>query len=273
MTEADRYAVMGNPVAHSRSPEIHRLFAEQTGQIIDYRAILVEIDRFAEAVADFISAGGKGLNVTVPFKQEAWQLSDRLSDSAERAGAVNTLALTDGVLFGENTDGIGLVRDLTRNLEFELDGRQILILGAGGAARGVLAPLLEHRPELLVIANRTAERAQELAEQFAELGAIQGGGFEALKGLSFDLVINATAASLSGQVPHLPGSVIKSDSCCYDMVYGSEPTAFMRYALTKGARQVFDGLGMLVEQAAASFHLWRGVMPQTRPVINALRNQ
>ncbi|MCO6412892.1 MAG: shikimate dehydrogenase [Thiogranum sp.] len=273
MTEADRYAVMGNPVAHSRSPEIHRLFAEQTGQIIDYRAILVETGRFPEAVADFFSAGGKGLNVTVPFKQEAWRLADRLSDGALRAGAVNTLALTDGALYGDNTDGIGLVRDLTRNLEIGLGGRQILVLGAGGAARGVLAPLLEHRPKLLVIANRTADRARELAEQFADLGDIQGSGFEALKDLSFDLVINATSASLSGQVPQLPPGVIKSGSCCYDMVYAAEPTAFMRYALAQGAHQAFDGLGMLVEQAAASFQLWRGIMPQTRPVIRALRDQ
>jgi shikimate dehydrogenase len=273
MTEADRYAVMGNPVAHSRSPEIHQLFAEQTGQRIDYRAILVERHRFAEAVAEFFATGGKGLNVTVPFKQEAWQLADRLSEAAQRAGAVNTLAFTEGVLCGDNTDGIGLLRDLTRNLEITLDGREILILGAGGAARGVLAPLLEHRPTRLLIANRTAERALELAEQFGDLGNIQGGGFEMLTGLNFDLIINATAAGLSGQVPQLPHGVITPETCCYDMMYGPEPTAFMRYALAQGAPRVFDGLGMLVEQAAASFRLWRGVMPQTRPVIRTLRDQ
>jgi shikimate dehydrogenase len=268
----DRYAVMGNPIAHSKSPEIHRLFARQTGQLIDYQAILVDKDGFAEAVADFFHSGGRGLNITLPFKEEAWQLADRLSAAARRAGAVNTLAKQDTALFGENTDGIGLVRDLTQNIGIPLAGQRILILGAGGAARGVLAPLLEQRPLNLVIANRTQERARALAGLFADLGEVRGCGFEELKSLSFDLIINATSASLSGQLPQLPNGVIQSASCCYDMVYGAEPTAFVRHALAQGTTRAFDGLGMLVEQAAASFELWRGVMPETRSVIRALRN-
>lgn len=263
---------MGNPVAHSRSPQIHKLFAEQTTQLLDYRAILVQRDRFADAVAEFFDGGGKGLNITVPFKEEAWQLADRLSAAAQLAGAVNTFSLMDGVLFGENTDGTGLLRDLTRNLAIVLEGSSVALLGAGGAARGVVAPLLEHHPKRLVIANRTAARAGELAAQFAEFGNISGGGFEALKGHEFDLIINATAAGLSGDIPPLPEGVVSPESCCYDMMYGDEPTAFVRFAVNQGAK-AFDGLGMLVEQAAASFQLWRGVMPQTQPVIQVLRNQ
>jgi len=273
MTKVDRYAVMGNPVAHSKSPRIHRLFARQTGQSISYQAILVEKDRFAEAGAEFLATGGKGLNVTVPFKQEAWQLADELSSRAQRAGAVNTLmARSDGTLFGDNTDGTGLVRDLTGNLAIELAGKRILMLGAGGAARGVAGPLLAEQPTALVIANRTSERAVELANLFADLGKLRGCGFTALAGETFDLVINATAAGLQGQVPEIPDGVIGPETCCYDMVYGSAPTAFMQYAWTKGARCAFDGLGMLVEQAAESFRLWRGVSPSTGPVIELLRH-
>jgi len=273
MTRVDRYAVMGNPIAHSKSPQIHQLFAKQTGQAISYQAILVEKDRFAEAVAEFLASGGKGLNVTVPFKQQAWQLADQLSSRAQRAGAVNTLmARNDGTLFGDNTDGAGLVRDLTRNLGIKLRARRILMLGAGGAARGVLAPLLAEEPSALAIANRTAARAVQLAERFADLGDLTGCGFAALAGETFDVVINATAAGLQGEVPDLPEGVIGSQTCCYDMMYGSAPTAFMQYAQARGARCAFDGLGMLVEQAAESFHLWRGVSPQTGPVIDLLRH-
>lgn len=272
MAQVDRYAVMGNPIAHSKSPQIHQLFAEQTGQSIGYQAILVQPDRFAEAVVEFLASGGKGLNITVPFKQQAWQIADQLSSRARRAGAVNTLKVQDDrTLFGDNTDGAGLVRDLTRNLGIELSGRRILMLGAGGAARGVLAPLLGEQPAALVIANRTAERAEQLCESFADLGDLKGCGFAALAGEVFDIVINATAAGLQGEVPDLPQDVIGTGTCCYDMMYGSDPTVFIQYARTQGARCAFDGLGMLVEQAAESFRLWRGVSPSTGPVIALLR--
>jgi len=268
----DCYAVMGNPIAHSLSPRIHHLFARQTGQSLSYDALLVEADGFAHAVAAFLIAGGKGLNVTVPFKQEAYELADELSPRAQRAGAVNTLLIhDDGTLLGDNTDGVGLVRDLTRNLNLTLSGKQILLLGAGGAARGVLAPLLEQKPARLLIANRTPERAKQLANSFSDLGAVKGCGFQALSGPGFDIVINATAAGLQGQVPDLPGDVIDPHSCCYDMMYGSLPTAFMHYAQQHGAQRTFDGLGMLVEQAAESFLIWRGLRPDTGPVIEALR--
>jgi shikimate dehydrogenase len=263
---------MGNPIAHSKSPRIHQLFAEQTGQSIRYRAILVERDRFPEAVAQFLASGGKGLNVTVPFKQQAWQISDKLSERARRAEAVNTLmAQGNGNLFGDNTDGAGLVRDLSVNLGIALAGRRILMLGAGGAARGVLGPLLDARPSALRIANRTPQRAERLVELFADLGNLKGGGLDTLEGEAFDIVINATAAGLQGEVPPLPPGVIGPETCCYDMMYGPEPTAFMQYARSQGAELAFDGLGMLVEQAADSFRLWRGVSPQTGPVIDLLR--
>jgi len=268
----DCYAVMGNPIAHSQSPRIHRLFARQTGQSLSYKALLVERDGFAQAVAAFLVAGGKGLNVTIPFKQEAFEIADELSPRAQRAAAVNTLLIhDDGTLYGDNTDGAGLVRDLTRNLKLTLGGKRILLLGAGGAARGVLAPLLEQNPSRLLIANRTVERAKQLADSFSDLAEVEGCGFDALSGRSFDIVINATAAGLQGQVPALPEGVIGPHSCCYDMMYGSEPTAFMRYARQRGAQSTFDGLGMLVEQAAESFLIWRGVLPNTGPVIEALR--
>ncbi len=268
----DRYAVMGNPVAHSKSPRIHRMFAVQTGQELEYSAILVEPGNFAAAVAEFQSQGGNGLNITVPFKQEAWALSDRRSDRAERAGAVNTLLLVkSGRHFGDNTDGAGLVRDLTFNHGAALAGKRLLLLGAGGAARGVIEPLLHERPALLVIANRTADKAVALARSFCDLGHTEGCGLDEPEGQHFDIIINATAASLSGQVPALPASVVTPQSWCYDMMYANEPTAFMNWASEQGALRVMDGLGMLVEQAAESFFLWRGIRPDTAPVINALR--
>ena len=268
----DRYAVMGNPIAHSKSPRIHTLFAEQTGQHLEYTAILVEPGHFTEAVANFHASGGKGLNITVPFKREAWTLAARRSDRAERAGAVNTLLLeASGAHFGDNTDGAGLVRDLRHNHGATLKGRRLLLVGAGGAARGVLEPLLDEQPALLVVANRTPAKAIELARLFCELGRVEGCGFNTLEGQSFDLVINATAAGLSGTVPRLPSEVIGAETWCYDMMYGDEPTAFMRWAGAHGALRALDGLGMLVEQAAESFYLWRRVRPDTAPVIAALR--
>jgi shikimate dehydrogenase len=270
----DHYAVMGNPIAHSKSPLIHRLFAEQTGQQLQYDALLVPADGFAQAIAIFFIRGGKGLNVTVPFKQQAWEIADELSERARPAGAVNTLMMNEqGALFGDNTDGVGLLRDLSENLGIDVAGRNVLMLGAGGAARGVLAPLLEQRPARLHVANRTARRATGLAAAFAAQGTLSASGLDDIPALRFDLVINATAAGLHGEVPPLPAGTIGSDTWCYDMVYGTEPTAFMRYARQCGSAHTFDGLGMLVEQAAESFRLWRGITPRTAPVIAALREQ
>jgi shikimate dehydrogenase len=270
----DRYAVMGNPIAHSKSPRIHTLFAAQFGHDIEYRAILVEPGRFARAVADFQAQGGKGLNVTVPFKEEAWALAATRSARAQRAGAVNTLVLDpSGTHYGDNTDGVGLVRDLRDNQGCELAGKRVLLLGAGGAACGVVEPLLGEKPSLLLIANRTASKAVELARAFVECGRIEGCGLGELAGRSFDVIINATAAGLSGAVPALPPGVVRAHSWCYDMMYADEPTAFVRWAQEAGAARAVDGLGMLVEQAAEAFFLWRGVRPATEPVIRALRQR
>ena len=269
----DQYAVMGNPVAHSKSPRIHTLFAEQTNQQLNYQAILVQQDGFKQAVADFSQQGGKGLNITVPFKEDAWALASTRSECAERAGAVNTLILNaDGQHHGENTDGTGLVRDLLQNHASALKDKRLLLLGAGGAARGVIEPLLNEKPSLLVIANRTAARAVELARLFCDLGHTEGCGLNDVAGQTFDLIINATAASLAGQVPELPESVITTDSRCYDMMYADKPTAFMDWARQLGAARCMDGLGMLVEQAAESFYLCRNVRPDTAPVIRVLRS-
>ena len=217
----DKYAVMGNPITHSKSPRIHSLFAEQTGEAVDYTAIQVDPGGFEQAVAHFIATGGKGLNVTVPFKREAWQLVDTRSNRAERAGAVNTIKIESEQLFGDNTDGIGLVNDLVRNNAIMLKGKRILLMGAGGAARGVLAPLLEQQPAQLVIANRTASRARDLAKEFSDLGAVQGCGYDAaLEKLQFDVIINATAASLQGELPPLPDAIVADGGACYDRMYG-----------------------------------------------------
>ncbi|HXH03718.1 MAG TPA: shikimate dehydrogenase [Candidatus Competibacteraceae bacterium] len=270
----DQYAVMGNPIAHSESPRIHSLFAAQTGQRLAYRAILVDTapGAFAAAVRAFRDEGGKGLNVTLPFKQDAWVLAEVLSARAERAGAVNTLHFRDdGVIYGDNTDGAGLVRDLAVNHGLRLEGSRILLAGAGGAARGVLAPLLAEKPAGVIVANRSADKASELALRFSDLGPVSGGGYAELAGRRFDLIINATAAGLSDEVPPLPEDVLAAGGVCYDMVYGSSPTAFVRWGQAHGARLALDGLGMLVEQAAESFLLWRGVRPDTAPVLAALR--
>ncbi len=266
------YAVMGKPVRHSKSPAIHDAFARACGIALEYRAIEVEPGGFAQAVRAFGAAGGRGLNVTVPFKLEAYALADRLSPRAELARAVNTLRFeSDATLFGDNTDGVGLVRDLTANLDRRIDSEEVLVLGAGGAARGIIGPLLEQRPAQLVIANRTAARAQALARAFAGHGAVHGGGFAALAGRTFVLVINATAASLQGEVLPLPAGIFAPGALAYDLMYGDEPTPFMHWARAHGAANVSDGLGMLVEQAAESFLLWHGVRPQTAAVIARLR--
>jgi shikimate dehydrogenase len=270
----DRYAVMGNPIAHSKSPRIHTLFAAQFGHEIDYRAILVEPGCFAKAVADFLAEDGKGLNVTVPFKEEAWALAATRSARAQRAGAVNTLSLDPaGAHYGDNTDGVGLVRDLKGNLGYVFANSSVLLLGAGGAARGVLEPLLEEQPSRLVIANRTPGKALELARACHDLGRIEGCGLIELAGRSFDVIINATAAGLWGEVPALPAGVVQAHSWCYDMMYADEPTAFVRWARDAGAARSIDGLGMLVEQAAEAYFLWHRVRPATGPVIKALRQR
>lgn len=274
MTDSpDLYIVMGNPIAHSRSPAIHALFAEQTGQNLVYERRLVPLGEFDTALPVLIAEGVRGANVTLPFKQDAWRAASRRSPAAERAGAVNTLAFqADGEILGDNTDGVGLLRDLSDNLGVIVAGRDILLLGAGGAARGVLQPLLAAGPGSLTIANRTESRAQALARDFGNLGLIQGCGFPEVPARPFDLIINATSASLSDALPPVPAGCVGPQTACYDMAYGHEPTVFLRWAERYGARLCADGLGMLVEQAAESFFIWRGVRPQTAAVIQALRD-
>jgi shikimate dehydrogenase len=271
MPVTDCYAVFGRPINHSKSPRIHRLFAEQTGQSLRYDAQEVSAKSFEAAVNAFFASGGKGLNCTVPLKELAYCLAADRTERAERSKAVNTLALqADGSILGDNTDGCGLVRDLLNNHQLTLTGKRLLILGAGGASRGILGPILEEAPSRVVIANRTAEKAAQLAEEFKFLGDISGCGFEELKGLQFDLILNATSASLSGQMPPLPEQLLAKQGSCYDLAYGNEPTTFVRWGIAQGAQLSLDGLGMLVEQAAEAFFVWRGVRPQTRPVIDLL---
>ncbi len=270
---SDRYAVIGNPVAHSKSPQIHAAFARLTSQDMTYEAILAPPGGFVATVRAFIAAGGRGMNVTVPFKLEAYALADTRSPRAEAAKAVNTLVFSPAGIHGDNTDGLGLVADLTRNLGFQLAGKRILLLGAGGAARGVLLPLLGEQPALLHLANRTPDKARALREEFASRAGgcrLGAGGFEELAGRQFDLVINATAASLTGEAPPLPDGLYAPDGLAYDMVYGRE-TPFMAAARRQGAARQADGLGMLIEQAAESFFLWRGVRPPTASVLAQLR--
>lgn len=271
MPITDRYAVFGSPINHSKSPRIHRLFAEQTGQSLSYDAQEVSAESFEAAVNAFFGAGGKGLNCTVPLKELAYRFATDKTERAERSKAVNTLALqAGGAILGDNTDGCGLVTDLRNNHQLILTGKRILILGAGGASRGVIGPILEEAPARLVIANRTAEKAVQLAEEFKGPGDISGCGFEALEGRQFDLILNATSASLSGRMPPLPERLLANQGSCYDLAYGNEPTAFVRWGIAQGAQKSLDGLGMLVEQAAEAFFVWRGVRPQTRPVIDLL---
>ena len=272
----DHYAVVGNPIAHSKSPWIHAAFARQTGQALVYQTLLAPLDGFEQSVTAFRIGGGRGLNVTVPFKLEAFALANHHTPRAEAAGAVNTLAFGPDGILGDNTDGAGLVRDLSFNLHCPLVGRRILLLGAGGATRGVLLPLLTSLPASLTIANRTASKAIALAERFiphAGRARVDGCGFEELAGRRFDLVINATAASLADELPPLPPGLYAEGALAYDMMYGRGQTPFLRAALADGAARVADGLGMLVEQAAESFALWRGVRPDSSPVLATLRRQ
>jgi shikimate dehydrogenase len=273
-TQPDQYGVIGHPVAHSWSPFIHGMFARQTGESVVYRLHDVLPQDFRAYVLDFFSRGGRGLNVTVPHKVAAAELANELTPRAERAAAVNTLAVQrDNRLLGDNTDGAGLVHDLRDNLSVNLAGRRVLIVGAGGATRGVVAPLLVLRPAELVIANRTAERAHTFAADFKDLGAVRGCGFDDLGEHSYDVVINATSASLAGEVPAIPGSVIRPDSLCYDMAYSKGDTPFLKWSRERGCTRAIQGWGMLVEQAAESFQVWRGVRPPTAPVLEALRER
>lgn len=272
----DLYAVVGNPISHSKSPRIHSLFAAQTGEPVEYTAIQAPLDGFADTVTGFFDRGGCGLNITVPFKEQAWAMASKRTWRAEKAGAANTLFIDrDGHLTADNTDGAGLVADLVKNHGVALANQRILILGAGGAVRGVMGPLLAEQPRALVIANRTPAKARVLADLFAdEAGATQlrGGGFEQPTEV-FDLVINGTSASLQGELPPLSPAVIGPSTVVYDMMYGPDTTTFNRWALDNGARAAIDGLGMLIEQAAAAFAVWRGVQPDTAPVIAALRDR
>lgn len=267
-----RYAVMGNPVAHSKSPEIHQHFARQFGHRIEYLAIQVDPGGFPQAVEQFRAAGGSGLNVTVPFKLDAFRLADRRSDRAELAGAVNTLKFeADGKIFGDNTDGIGLVHDIELNLGVSFKDKQVLILGAGGAVRGVLGPILKHRPARVVIANRTTSKARDIADAFSGQGTIEVCTFDNLRGKHFDVVINGTSSSLQNELPPLPETLYARDALAYDMMYGDRPTAFIEWSALHNAAHISDGLGMLVEQAAESYFVWRGARPDTKPVIAELR--
>lgn len=269
----DRYQVVGNPIAQSKSPLIHQAFARQTGQDLRYDRACPAVDGFAEHARAFFTDGGKGMNITAPFKLDAFNFADRQSPRAQRAGAANTLMLSDdGAIIADNTDGYGLVSDLREHLGWSLLGQRLLVLGAGGAVRGVLQPLLEAGPAELVLANRTLSKALDLAAIFSDIGTIQCVGFEALADLdAFDLVINATSAGLSGAMPDLPAGFIGPASRVYDMTYGAEPTPFLRWARAQGAIELADGLGMLVGQAAEAFWLWRGVRPELAPVLATLR--
>jgi len=267
----DQYGVIGNPIAHSKSPRIHQAFAQQYDQDLIYTAELIPLDGIIEGLQQLQTRGFKGLNVTVPFKEQAWQCITNKSESATLAGAVNTIIFKeDGSLYGDNTDGIGLCRDLSTNHNIELKNKRILLLGAGGAARGVILPLLQQNPSELIIANRTLEKAQALAKHFANYGNIKASHFETISD-HIDIIINATSASLQGQVPPISSSLISGNTYCYDMMYSNEDTAFISWAKQHHAHKAIDGLGMLVEQAAESFRLWRHIQPDTQPVIQLLR--
>ncbi len=267
----DRYGVMGYPVAHSRSPVIHRLFAQQTGQDLRYELLRVAPEKLEEAVRQFQRTDGKGLNITVPHKRAVFRLVDHLSERASAAGAVNTLTFRNNEIHGDNTDGIGLLRDLVVNLGVTLEGANILILGAGGATRGIVGPLLEMRPRSVCIANRTVKRAEDLVERFGSRGPVSASSFDAVPvSEPYDLVINATSAVHGGEMPPYPEGAISPITFCYDLSYSLHPTPFCAWALEHGAAHAVMGWGMLVEQAAESFHIWRGVRPDTKPVLKQI---
>ncbi len=268
----DRYGVMGYPVSHSRSPVIHRLFAIQTGQELQYELLQVAPDKLEMAVRQFQRTGGKGLNITVPHKGEVVKLCDHLTERASTAGAVNTLSFQDGEIRGDNTDGFGLLRDLVVNLGLTLEGANVLILGAGGATRGIIGPLLEMQPSSLRIANRTIGKADALVQHFSQFGQVSSCLFNVVPVTDkYDLVINATSAGLHGDSPPYPGAAISAGTLCYDLSYGLKPTPFSVWAREQGAAQSVMGWGMLVEQAAESFRIWRGVRPETTPVLKQMK--
>lgn len=270
---ADRYCVFGNPIAHSKSPQIHSAFAKQSEQNLSYDKQLVELTGFESAAREFFFLGGKGLNITVPFKEDAFKFADELSERAKAAGAVNTLAVQEnGRIFGDNTDGAGLVWDIQERLKWDIGGKRVLILGAGGAVKGVLLPLIEQNPASITIVNRTVSKAESLAEKFNNKVEIYATSFEALgKHSEFDLIINATSASLSGTVPTIPESSYNTQTAVYDMVYGDEDTAFIVAMRRAGLTRYSDGLGMLLGQAAESFYLWRGLRPDVQSLIDDFR--
>jgi shikimate dehydrogenase len=268
----DKYAVIGNPVAHSKSPQIHAAFAQATGQDMSYERLLAPIGGFAPVVEAFAREGGRGLNVTVPFKLDALAVAHTASDRAQAAGACNTLKRDSDGWFADNTDGAGIVRDLTVNLGVAIAGRDVLVLGAGGAARGILAPLFAEQPRSVTLANRTTVKADALAARFADRGPVGAVAPAALAGKDFDVVINATSAGLSGDIVlPWPAGLFRTGGFAYDMIYGDAPTTFLRWAQAQGVQRSADGLGMLIEQAAESFFLWRGVRPDTAPVVKLLR--
>lgn len=269
--DIDRYGVMGYPVSHSRSPVIHRLFALQTEQQMQYELLQVAPDKLETAVLQFKRTGGKGLNITVPHKTEVTRLADQMSERAKQAGAVNTLVFKDGDIYGDNTDGVGLIRDLLTNLGMKLENSHILILGAGGATRGIVSPLLETNPALLTVANRTLSKARDIATIFSGSGPIEARRFNEVRGKQkFDLVINATSAGFRGETPPYPPAAINGSTFCYDLSYGLTPTPFSSWAASRGAARSVMGWGMLVEQAAESFHIWRGVRPDTVAVLKQI---
>ncbi len=267
----DLYGVVGNPIHHSKSPQIHQLFAKQTGQLLVYQPMLAPLDGFGRVLDVFHAQGGKGLNITLPFKQQAYELVGHVSERAKLARAVNTIQFNlDGSRFGDNTDGIGFVRDVTERYAFSIKSKKVLVLGAGGAVRGILGQVLQELPELIVILNRTREAADVLAAEFSSYKRVQVCDRHELAGHHFDLVINGTSASLAGGCLDLPDNILREGALCYDMVYGKSPTPFMRWAEKNHAAIVSDGLGMLVEQAAESFYIWRGVRPVTQSILEML---
>lgn len=267
-----RFAVFGDPVEHSKSPQLHQAFAQQTDRNISYIKLRVLADEFDEACEHFFKSGGKGLNITVPLKQCAFRYAQQLTTRAQQAGAVNTLAVQeDGTIVGDNTDGFGLVRDLKKNLGWEIANKKILVLGAGGAVRGILGPLLEQNPSEVVVANRTEEKAEYLVNIFQNQGPIYGCGLDRIPATAFDLIINGTSMSLDGEVPPLSRAQLNADTCCYDLAYGDKPTAFLQWAKLQGVKNLADGTGMLVEQGAESYRIWHGTRPKTKSVIAQLK--
>ncbi len=272
MPPIDAYAVFGSPIKHSKSPVIHSMFAEQTGQQMQYDKQDVPAEQFKAAISQFFAQGGRGVNCTVPLKELAFQRADTLTPRAQKSKAVNTLAMqSDGLLLGDNTDGVGLVTDLKNN-NVTLSGKKVLILGAGGASRGILLPLQAENVTSITIANRTVNKAERLADEFKASGSTSGCGFNDLNDQQFNIILNATSASLSGDLPPLPPHLLANDGVCYDLAYGNEDTPFVTWGYQQNAQKSLDGLGMLVEQAAAAFFIWRGVQPDTAPVITALKS-